>query len=86
MDAYLSGGPADGKIISHPRLHLYRHPVPIPLDSLTINDALQGAFNPAIAKPSFNIADYEFTGYAAVGLDGNVRFVIYKYKEMEPYA
>ena len=81
MKAYLRGGPANGRVISHPYLHIYRHPVPKPIDSLTIQDVLQGSFDP---MPNFDIADYRFTGQATVNMNGEVGYMIYEFDGMEP--
>lgn len=84
MKAYLRGGPASGRVISHPYLHIYRHPVPKPIDALTIQDCLQESFDPSVAKPNFDIADYRFTGQATVNMNGEVGYMIYQFEGMEP--
>ena len=83
MKAYLRGGPANGRVISHPYLHLYRCPVPKPIDLLTAQDCLQESIDPSMAKPNFDVAKYRFTGHATVNLSGEVGFVIYEFDGME---
>jgi hypothetical protein len=83
MKAYLSGGPANGRVIEHPYLHLYRHPLPKPFDSLTIQDTLQESFDPSIAELNYRVADYQFTGQATVNMNGEIGYMIYKFTGME---
>ena len=84
MKAYLMGGPANGRVIPHPRLHLYRHLVPKPIDSLTIQDCLQESLDLSVANPNFDVADYRFTGRAIVNLNDDIDYVIYQFDGMEP--
>ena len=84
MKAILAGGPANGQLINHPKMMIYRHIIPKPLDLLTIQNTLQAAIDQTISKPNYDIADYEFTGQAQVNLQGEVVFVVYSFKGMEP--
>lgn len=84
MKAYLSGGPANGRVISHPYLHIYRYPVPKPISALTVGDCLQEPFDPTLATPNVTIADYRFTGHATVNMNGEVGYMIYEFEGMEP--
>ena len=84
MKAYLMGGPANGRVIPHPRLHLYRHLVPKPIDLLTIQDCLQESIDLSMAKPNFDVAKYRFTGHATVNMNGEVGYMIYEFDGMEP--
>lgn len=81
MKAYLLDGPANSLVISHPGVYLYRHPIPRPIEFITPEDAVNAAMN---AQPNMDVADYEFSGYASVGLNGKVQYMIYKFKGMEP--
>ena len=80
MKALLRGGPANGRVISHPYLHIYRVPVPKPFELTTPLDAVQAAMN---AEPNYDVADYEFTGHASVNLNGEVNVIIYEFAGME---
>ena len=83
MKAYLRGGPANGRVIDHPYLHLYRYPISKPLDSLTIQDVLQESFDPSIAELNYNVADYQFTGQATVNMSGEIGYMLYEFTGME---
>jgi hypothetical protein len=80
MKAYLKDGPANGRVIPHPHLFIYRVPVPKPIDSLSINDCLQEAINTA---PNYDIADYQFSGQATVNIHGEVQLIMYQFTGME---
>ncbi|MGH7239574.1 MAG: hypothetical protein ACREHG_05855 [Candidatus Saccharimonadales bacterium] len=45
MKAILQGGPAHGQLINHPKIMIYRHIIPKPIDLLTIQNTLQAAMN-----------------------------------------
>ena len=80
MDAYLRGGPANGRTIPHPKMLIYRHPIPKPIELVTPQEALNAAMN---AEPNMDVADYEFTGFARITLYGEMQYVIYDFKGME---
>lgn len=82
MMACLVGGPADGRVIPHPRLLLFRVPIQKPFDELSIQDSLQEAVNPE-ALLNYAIADYQFAGHATVNMNGDIGYIIYRYIGME---
>jgi hypothetical protein len=75
MKAYLEGGPANGRVISHPNMYLYIVPTPKPVTSVTVPDPLESLIIPT--------ATYQFTGMASVNLNGEVKYMIYRYLGME---
>lgn len=79
MEAYLSGGPAHGRVIPHPNMHLWRVAVPRPL---TLKDCLQESIDASVL-PDIPIADYQFTGQAVVTMSGKIRFMLYRFTGME---
>lgn len=83
MKAYLKSGPAHGQVVPHPRVSLYRHIIPKPLDMLTVHDLYQQSFDPTVAKPNYVVAHYKFSGMAFTSLDGDVQYMLYEFDGME---
>ena len=81
MMAYLAGGPANGRVIHHPHLHLFRVPIPKPLDLMSMLDCLNEAINDTL--PVVPVANYEFTGTAKVNMNGDIQYMIYQYIGMD---
>lgn len=77
MNAYLMGGPANGRVIHHPGSYLFLLPIPKPIDSLTITDCLNESINDIL--PLIPVATYQFTGQATVNLGGDVRYMLYRF-------
>ncbi len=74
MRVMLNGGPANGRIVELPKgLTYYRVPV---YKEITI----QERFATDIAEVNFDIADYRFTGYATVDLNGDMGVIIYEFE------
>lgn len=83
LTAMLVGGPRDKTTIPHPGIWIYRVPIPKPLDSISIQDAMQGLADYCRAEPNYEVADYQFTGQAVVDLSGNIKYMVYSYTGME---
>ena len=81
MKAYLSGGPASGRVIQHPHNYIVRLPIPRSIDSLTIADCLNESINDTL--PMIPVANYQFTGQATVNLNGDILYMIYRYTGMD---
>jgi len=77
MKAYLSGGPANGRVIQHPHDYLVRIPVPRSIDSMSVTECLQESINDTL--PMIPVANYQFTGQATVNLNGDIHYMLYRY-------
>jgi hypothetical protein len=75
------GGPADGRVIQHPKLYLLLIPIPRPMDSVSMADCLNESLNDRL--PVIPVATYQFTGQATVNMNGEVRYMLYRFIGME---
>jgi hypothetical protein len=74
MQAYLMGGPANGRVIPHPEMYLYVIPLPQPSSVRSLTEDYDPSLMPVIPT-----ATYQFTGQATVNLNGEVDYMLYRF-------
>jgi hypothetical protein len=74
MQAYLMGGPANGRVIPHPEMYLYVIHLPQPSSVWSLMEDCDPSLPPVIP-----IATYQFTGQATVNMKGEVGYMLYRF-------